>query len=485
MTPVRLGSVIERFADCRVLCIGDVMLDRFVYGRVDRISPEAPIPVFSIHDERTMLGGAGNVARNLVSLGAASAFISVTGHDKTGRDIAAMVGKEALITPYLIAEPGRLSTIKTRYVAGTQQVLRADHEVLSPLQEATAQRLVDAAVPELEECGVVLLSDYGKGVFTRPLIRRVIDEARAHNKPVLVDPKSRDFSLYAGASCVCPNQNELAAASATDIKTEEDIIAAARTLMQAHGIAHMLVTRGSRGMVLVPAEGEALFIPARAREVFDVSGAGDTAIATLALGVAAGLDFADAARLANIAAGIVVGRLGTAVITADDMRTALLSHHPLDGMQKIQPLAAMLDQVGQWKREGQRVGFTNGCFDLVHPGHLALLNACKATCDRLVVGLNSDASVKRLKGPKRPVNGENERALLLASLSVVDAVVLFEEDTPVKLIEAIRPDYLMKGADYQKHQVVGHEIVEAYGGEVVLIPLREGYSSTNIIQKMA
>lgn len=477
--------IIERFSECRVLCIGDVMLDRFVYGRVDRISPEAPIPVFSIREERTMLGGAGNVARNLVTLGGRTTFIAVTGNDKAGHEITSLIGKETLISPHMIQESGRFSTVKIRYVAGTQQVLRADHEVSTPVLESTAQRIVETALSELANQDVVILSDYGKGVLSPRTVKAIIEAARLAEKPVMVDPKSRDFSTYRGATCISPNLHELCNAASRELQTDDEIVSAAQQLLEAHDIAYMLVTRSAKGMTLVARTGEVHHIPARAQEVFDVSGAGDTAVAALALGVAAGLSFEDAAGLSNLAAGIVVGRLGTAVITVQDMKNALATNNDLVGMQKIMPLSVAAAQVDQWRREGKKVGFTNGCFDLVHRGHLSLLNTCKQYCDKLILGLNSDASVKRLKGPTRPVHNEHDRALLLASLAVVDGVVVFEEDTPLKLIEALRPSVLIKGADYQKHQVVGHEIVEAYGGEVVLAPLKDGYSTTGIIKKLA
>jgi D-beta-D-heptose 7-phosphate kinase/D-beta-D-heptose 1-phosphate adenosyltransferase len=331
----------------------------------------------------------------------------------------------------------------------------------------------------------VILSDYGKGVFTRETLAAIIGAARAKSIPVIIDPKSRDFSLYRGASCVSPNLHELANAAARELIREEDMVEAARSLMKAHGIGSILITRSRDGMLFVPESGPVFTIAARAQEVFDVSGAGDTAIATLALGIATGLGFDQAASLANLAAGIVVGRLGTAVVTAQDVKTALMVHERASGVHKILPLAAAELQAAQWKREGKTVGFTNGCFDLMHPGHLALLHETKFHCDKLVIGLNSDDSVKRLKGPARPVNGEVERALLLASLSVVDMVVIFEEDTPRSVIEALRPGVLAKGADYERHQVVGHDIVDRYGGKIILVPLKEGYSTTNLIRKMA
>lgn len=476
--------IINDFSKARVLCVGDVMLDKFVYGHVERISPEAPIPVFAIKDEQVMLGGAGNVTRNLVSLGAHTVLVSVIGNDKIGRDVAAMIGKEERILPYLITEPSRITTTKTRYVAGSHQILRADHEVQTSINEDTARMLLDSVISELDKVDVVLLSDYGKGVLTRQVLHDIIAAAREKNKPVVIDPKSRDFSLYHGATVISPNLNELTNAATRDLKGDEEIVDAARQLMKTYDIGNILVTRSKEGMTLVTPT-EAHHIRARSHEVFDVSGAGDTAIATLALSIATGLPIAYSAELANIAAGVVVGKVGTAIITQQDLQTELFVHEKTSGTHKILTLSDAKTMVERWRREGKTVGFTNGCFDIMHSGHITMLNRTKAHCERLIVGLNSDASVKRLKGEKRPVNSEIERALMLASLSVVDMVVIFSEDTPIALLEALRPDVLAKGADYQKHQVVGHELVEGYGGKVILIPLKEGYSTTNIIKKMA
>lgn len=477
-------EVVDSFAKLRVLCIGDIMLDQFIYGQVDRISPEAPIPVFSIKEEKVMLGGAGNVTRNIVSLGAHTILVSVIGHDKVGREIASMIGNEPNVLPYMLTEPNRITTTKTRYVAGSHQVLRADKEEHTPISEETVGKLLDIVTSELQNVDVVILSDYGKGLLTRAVINGVITAAKQQNKPVIVDPKSRDFSLYAGATLISPNLHELANASNQDVRTDAEITQAARGLMQAHDIANILVTRSKDGMTLVTGGDEIYNILSRAHEVYDVSGAGDTAIATLSLGIAAGLSLPDAANLANTAAGIVVGKLGTAVIATQDLKTEIFVQERTNGTHKIVTLDDAAVLVEKWKREGKKVGFTNGCFDLIHSGHLAILNRTKQHCDRLIVAVNSDASVKRLKGESRPVHSEIERALLLASLSVVDMVIIFGEDTPMKLLETLKPAVLAKGADYQKHQVVGHELVESYGGEVVLVPLKDGYSTTNIIKKL-
>lgn len=479
-----LLSIIDTIPSARLLCVGDIMLDRFIYGHVDRISPEAPIPVFTTEKESRMLGGAGNVVRNILSLGAEATFVSVIGDDSVGKHLTALVGAEKHLVPYLITETGRVSTKKTRYVAGGQQMLRADHETKTTLQDTTAAQMLKIIVDEISEHKAIILSDYGKGILTQPVVRTIIDAAKAKKVPVFVDPKQRDVSVYAGATVLSPNLKELAQTMGVDgFHSADAIVSAAQTLCKQHAFEFVLVTRGKDGMTLVNAKGLVKHIAANARDVFDVSGAGDTAIATLAAAYAASGDMTHAAELANLAAGVVVGRLGTAVVYRSDLTTALYTNQALEHQQKILPLNYAQDMVTSWKRDKLKVGFTNGCFDIMHAGHVSLLQDAKARCDKLVIGVNTDASVKRLKGDSRPVNQELDRATLLAALSMVDLVVLFEEDTPIKLLEALKPDALMKGADYTKEQVVGWELVESYGGKVELLPLKQGYSTTNIIKK--
>lgn len=484
--PNHFLPIIAQLEGQSVLCVGDVMLDRFMYGSVDRISPESPIPVFAHGHEARMLGGAGNVVRNLLSLGAEATLVSVIGDDAVGNQLTGLVGQEQHLLPYLITEKGRISTKKTRYVASGQQLLRADHETKQPISAATQTRLLEDALSELPRHKALILSDYGKGVLTAQVCRTLIEAAQTHNVPVLVDPKQREFSVYAGATVLSPNLKELAAAAGVEgFVSATEIAEAAASMCRTHGIAYVLVTRGKDGMLLADKNGEVAQVEATAHEVFDVSGAGDTAIATLALAVASGASVADAMMLGNLAAGVVVGRLGTAVVYRTDLTSALYMQQSAQQQRKMLPLNIACDVVAGWKRDGLRVGFTNGCFDIMHAGHVTLLHDAKAQCDRLIVGLNSDASVSRLKGPTRPVNMSVDRAQLLAALSMVDLVVVFEEDTPLKLLEALQPDILMKGADYSKEQVVGWQMVEAYGGKIVLLPLKEGYSTTDIIKKVS
>lgn len=479
-----LAALVDRLKDVRLLCVGDVMLDCFVYGHVDRISPEAPIPVLRIEREAAMLGGAGNVVRNIVGLGAQVEFVSVVGSDTAGRDVTALVGELAGVEPHLLVERQRQTTMKRRYVAGSQQLLRADLETVAPVSDAIADdiiRLVEAAI---NDCGALVLSDYGKGVLTPRGIAAMIAAARRAGKPVIVDPKGVDFARYRGASLLTPNRRELSEATQLAADGDGGVEKAARHVIESCGVGGVVCTRGAEGMSLVAAKGEVHHLPAAAREVFDVSGAGDTVVATLSAGIAAGIPWPDAARLANVAAGIVVGKVGTAVAYATDIARALQN----DGSSaddKVVGRTEAIDMVARWRRQGLSVGFTNGCFDLLHPGHVSLMSQAKAACDRLVVGLNSDASVRRLKGKDRPVQSEAARAAVLSSLASVDLVVVFGEDTPLELIRALRPDVLVKGADYRLENVVGADLVHGWGGRVLLAELSPGHSTTATIRKLA
>ena len=479
-----LAALIERLNQAPVLCVGDVMLDRYVYGTVERISPEAPIPVLLVDREAAMLGGAGNVVRNLVAVGAHPTFLSVVGNDPAGREVSGLIAAIEGVEPYLNVERGRVTTIKARYVASSQQLLRADRETVVPIAPSIADDLRRIAVGAMRDTGALVLSDYGKGVLTDELVRALIEAARQAGKPVVVDPKGRDFTRYRGASVLTPNRTELSQAVGRALADEAELVEAARAVVSDCALEAILVTRGAEGMTLVPADGEPLHLPAEAREVFDVSGAGDTVVAVLAAAVAAGLGMAHGARLANAAAGIVVAKIGTATASAAEIYGVLHAQDRRTGEGKVAEHGQALARVAAWRAEGKRIGFTNGVFDLLHPGHVSLLAQAKAACDRLVVGLNSDASVARLKGPSRPVQTESARAAVLGSLESVDLVVVFGEDTPIRLIEEVRPDVLMKGADYSIDKVVGADVVAKYGGKVMLAELLDGHSTTRTIARL-
>jgi D-beta-D-heptose 7-phosphate kinase/D-beta-D-heptose 1-phosphate adenosyltransferase len=479
----RLGAL----RGAAVLCLGDVMLDRFVYGEVERISPEAPVPVVRVERESAMLGGAGNVARNLAALGASVRFVSVAGRDEAGREIGVLCNALAGCKHEIVGDGQRRTTIKTRFFAGSQQMLRADHETAAPIAARTETGVIRHAIDFLADARVVVLSDYGKGVLTERVTSEVIAAATAAGKTVIVDPKGGDYRRYRGAQVVTPNRKELAEASHMPVASEAEIARAAAHLIETYDFGAVLATRGADGMTLITRErpDAPLHLPTEAREVFDVSGAGDTVVATIAAALAAGFALAEAAQLANAAAGIVVGKSGTAVAHPDELAAALHRQDLLTGEGKVATVDQLRERVADWRRRGLKVGFTNGCFDLLHPGHVSLLSQARAACDRLVVGLNSDASVRRLKGEGRPVQSEAARAMVLGSLASVDLVVIFTEDTPIALIEEIKPDVLVKGADYAKDQVVGGAFVESHGGRVLLADLVPGQSTSATIARLA
>jgi D-beta-D-heptose 7-phosphate kinase/D-beta-D-heptose 1-phosphate adenosyltransferase len=473
------------FSASTVLCIGDLMLDRFVYGEIDRISPEAPVPVLRLTRTREMLGGVGNVANNIASLGGRAILVGMLGSDAAAGAVRAMVGRTAGLIGELVETPRRPTICKTRYVAAGQQVVRTDDESRLALDPAEEDALIAAIEAAASRAQAIVLSDYGKGAVSDGVIARTMAAARAAGVRVFVDPKSENFSRYHGAACLTPNLKELAAAARAPVGDEAAVIAAARKVMGEAGAASVLATRAEKGMILVEAEGGVTVIPARAREVFDVSGAGDTVVGVMALAHASGRTLAQAAAIANAAAGVVVSKAGTATAHIAEVMHELGADR--QGAWEP-PSLSLLDHaaslVDHWKSLGLTVGFTNGCFDLVHAGHITLLASARAQCDRLVVALNTDASVRGLKGPTRPINPLEKRAQVMASIRYVDCVVAFDEETPIALIRRLIPDVLIKGADYTLETVVGAEIVRAAGGRVYLAPLVKGQSTTDIVHQI-
>ncbi len=476
-------SHVQALSQARILCVGDVMLDRFIYGKVDRISPEAPIPIISVEEENAMLGGAGNVVRNLTALGAKVWFVSVVGADDAGHEITKLVGREKDVEPYLTVETDRRTTVKERFVSGGQQLFRADRETITPVDGMNKDTILELAESSMEDVDMVILSDYQKGTLTPDIAQALIKKAKAKGLWVICDPKGRDYSKYAGCDFITPNRRELGEASGLPVNSFEEVVKAAQALRHHHGIGSVLATLSEEGMALV-AEETVFHVTSEAREVYDVSGAGDTVLATLAASVAAGLSAEESVAMANAAAGIVVGKIGTAVVHAAELSRSLRQHADHTGGKVILP-ENLQDDVARWRRNGLKVGFTNGCFDLVHPGHVSLLRQARQACDRLIVGLNTDQSVRRLKGAGRPIQDEDSRAEVLAAIASVDRVVLFDDDTPLNLIKMLRPDVLIKGADYTIATVVGAEIVQGYGGTILLADITPGKSTTSMVHKMA
>ena len=472
------------FASYCILCVGDVMLDRFQHGEIDRISPEAPVPVIRLRHLREMPGGAGNVASNVAALGGRAVLVGLAGQDEAGTRLRHLLAAQPGVTDALVATQRRPTICKTRFIAGRQQVVRADDESGEALFADEQAALISAIDAHLGTAQALVLSDYGKGALSRAVLAHAVAAAQASHVPVFVDPKSADFRRYRGAFCITPNLREFTAAAGTPTGTEAEITAAAATLLDHADAQAILVTRSEKGMVLVERNGASASAPARAREVFDVSGAGDTVIATLALAFASGRSLAQAMHIANAAAGVVVSKLGTATANIAEVmhelaaQTEQLGGPAVSGLQSLDHARAL---VAFWREQGLEVGFTNGCFDILHPGHVSLLAAARLNCDRLVVALNSDASVRRLKGSTRPVNSLEQRAQVMAAIRFVDCVVAFEQDTPLEIITQLMPDILIKGADYTLDEVVGADVVRAAGGRVLLAELVAGQSTTSII----
>lgn len=477
-----LGLLAGGFAQVRVLVVGDLMLDRYVLGEVDRISPEAPVPILRHAQRYDRPGGAANVAMNLAGLGCQAILAGFWGEDSEGRELESFLGK-AKVDCVGVVTTAQPTISKTRIIGRTQQLLRLDIESSERPSAEEQSRLIERAEALVPKVHAVVLSDYAKGALTPELCRRVIDAARDAGVPVLADPKTPDLSKYAGATVVSPNLHELSVATGVSVHDLESLLAAGEQQRREHGLKHLAVTMSERGIRVLSAEGE-FYSPARAREVFDVSGAGDTVIATMAACLPTGLKMETAVELANLAAGVVVGKVGTVPIAHFELTAALTPSKGASDAEKILDRDRLVARVREWRAAGETVVFTNGCFDLLHVGHVTLLEDCRSFGSKVVLGLNTDASVQRLKGPTRPVVSERDRARVMAALGAVDAVTFFDEDTPLELIRALQPDVLVKGGDYTVETVVGHEEVLAAGGRVELVPTVEGFSTTGIVRKL-
>jgi D-beta-D-heptose 7-phosphate kinase/D-beta-D-heptose 1-phosphate adenosyltransferase len=467
-----------------VAVIGDVMIDRYLNGKVDRISPEAPVPVLLHSDDRAAAGGAANVAVNIAALGCDVRLVGSVGADRDAEDLTRILSKSGISPDSLIVDRDRPTVSKTRIVSNKQQFIRIDRESKRELSLSAEQEIIRAACLAIKDADVVVLSDYAKGVFSIEVLKQIIDTAKSLGRMVLVDPKRRTFEAYRGADVIKPNISELAVATGLPCKTDAEVEVAAKALRQQFDGA-LLVTRAEAGMSLLRPGRTVSHFGTAALEVADVSGAGDTALAAFAVAIAEGRSIEEAAIWSNFAAGIAVGKFGTAVVSRVELETAIARAknsvlHP----GALVSASAAFEIASDWRKRGDRIVFTNGCFDLVHTGHIELLSAAAREGDRLIVGLNSDKSVQELKGPDRPLQNEMDRARIIGALRDVDLVVIFDEPTPMSLIDGLSPDVLVKGADYTEGQVVGGDLVKSRGGRVVLIPLVAGRSSTGIVKRM-
>src|ERR1700761_2295817 len=480
-----LQPLLQAVTGARVACVGDLMVDRYVYGEVTRISPEAPIPVMRKTSAQTMLGGMGNVARNVAGLGGRAGVVGVIGDDAAAGEALTLVGADSGLESHLVRAKSRPTTIKTRFVASGQQLLRLDDEDIRSVDAETEAELVRAVEHAAEGAGVILLSDYAKGAVTPAVIDACLRAAKASGAKLIVDAKARSFEKYGAADLIKPNALELSVMTGLPIETDEEIEAALAAVLEGCAAKAILVTRGAKGMSLAERGKAVKHVRGVPRRVFDVSGAGDTGLAALGLALAAEAALEDAVAFAVLASGVAVTKVGTAVVTPAELIDAELSAHLGPAEAKVVTLEQAAAEAERWRAQGLRVGFTNGCFDILHRGHVAYLTQARAWCDRLVVGVNSDSSVKALKGEGRPGNDLESRALVLAGLAPVDLVAPFAEATPIALINAIRPEVLIKGADYTVQTVVGAAEVQSWGGQVKLADIVEGYSTTAAIARMA
>lgn len=492
-----LQDLCEALPQQEILVIGDLILDRFIYGTVDRISPESPVPVLARSREDLMLGGAGNTFANLIGLKTKATLISVIGEDSEGETLKKLLEEKQVRTDTLITDPARPTSVKTRFLAGHQQLLRTDFEKIAPISDTIAQQILQTLDALLPTTKAVILSDYGKGVLRPDIIQTIITQANAQNIPVIVDPKGTDFSIYRGAFAITPNRKELSEATqGRPTKSDEDVIDAARHLITTCALQTVIATRSQDGMSVIQAEPAAPIHIKTAHEieVFDVSGAGDTVIATIAAITAAQGSLEQAATLANIAGSIAVTKVGTAPIHLEELMQGLdvaynFSTTAKQGQAPLLSLNAALEEVKRWRAKGLTIGFTNGCFDILHAGHVTYLHEASAHCDRLIVALNSDQSVKILKGETRPIHDEKARAIVLGGLAAVNMVVLFgaqeagQDNTACALLDALKPDMYFKGGDYRIDQIPEAPTVQNYGGTVKVLQVVDGYSTTQAIEK--
>jgi D-beta-D-heptose 7-phosphate kinase / D-beta-D-heptose 1-phosphate adenosyltransferase len=483
MNRIEIEAFLSRLPSVRALVIGDLMLDEYLWGKTERISPEAPVQVVDVLRKDLRLGGAGNVLNNLAALGCQVQVFSVLGEDEDGHLLRELLLDRGIETEGLLREPGRTTSRKTRILASNQQMLRIDRESRGDLLPESAERLADLLRQAAKEAQVILVSDYLKGVLTPGLLREIIDIGRQQGIPVVIDPKGADYDRYRGATLLTPNRKEAQAAAGMTISDEVSLRRVGRTLRDRLDLQALVLTRSEEGMTIFLRDEQEVHLPTEAREVYDVSGAGDTVLSCMGAGLACGLSIEEAAQVANLAAGVVVGKVGTSTVSPEELLEAAARLH-LDTDLKIRSREVLRVLLDGERQRGRTVVFTNGCFDLLHLGHVKYLQKARKLGDLLVLGLNSDDSIRRLKGPKRPLIGQDERAHLMAALDCIDYVVIFDEDTPYELIRTLRPQVLVKGGDYTPEGVVGKDLVESWGGRVELIQFVDGKSTTNIIERI-
>tara|TARA_E500000178_G_scaffold354260_1_gene422645 strand:- start:1760 stop:3190 length:1431 start_codon:yes stop_codon:yes gene_type:complete len=468
------------FSKSKILCIGDVILDSYVIGDVDRISPEAPIPIFKFGSERFVLGGAANVARNIISGGAKCTLLSVIGKDQAGKTIRKLIGTHKKLTPKLVEDASRITTKKTRFMSGQQQILRVDEEKKNEISNTIEKKVFSTFKQIINDFDIVVISDYDKGILTSNILQKIINFCNSRDKTTIIDPKKKNFFLYSNASIITPNFKELL--SASDVLQENQVSEnklvekLSKNLIKKFNFKAVLTTRSSSGMSLISTKDETFHLSSRALEVYDVSGAGDTVAAYLSLALTKGMKLKEACEIANTAAGVAVGKLGTASVNYEEVFRESTTQSKLYNLEDAKKKILRLNI--------KKIGFTNGCFDILHSGHLNYLKEAKRNCDFLILGLNSDSSISKLKGKGRPIINLNERILMLSNFSFINMIIVFNDLTPLKLIKSLKPKIIFKGRDYKLKDVVGFEESRSWNGKVMLINYEKGKSTSNLIKKI-
>lgn len=471
---------ILKITNSKVFCLGDLMLDKYVIGSTNRISPEGPIPILDVKEEVQMLGGVGNVVRNLGTIGIKTYLVALVGDDKEGIEINKRINKKNIVKK-IIKDKNRPSTVKIRFIANNQQILRVDQENMAPVNSVLEKKIINYSKRMILSSDAVILSDYGKGLLTDNIIKTIINFSKKHNKPVVLDPKNSNFKKYTGATIITPNTNELEKAVNKKLNSEFEIITASKQLIKKYKFKYVLVTRGKYGMILVSSDMKVLNLKTEAKEIYDVSGAGDTVVSFIAASLGCLLPIQKSIKIANTAAGIAVSKSGTSVVHLSEL---IFASDKRDFSSKLVNFQEGLKIVDFWKKKKHIVGFTNGCFDYLHPGHISLFKQAKKKCSKLIVAINSDNSVKKIKGPSRPKQNEKIRIKILEAINYVDLIILFSDKTPIRLIKKIKPNLLVKGSDYKEKQIVGAKEVKSYGGKVLRAKILKDFSSSLVIDEI-
>tara|TARA_B100000315_G_C14538921_1_gene569847 strand:- start:163 stop:1623 length:1461 start_codon:yes stop_codon:yes gene_type:complete len=473
---------IIKITNAKIFCLGDLMLDKYIIGSSQRISPEGPIPILDIKKEVNMLGGVGNVARNLGTIGIKTYLVGLLGNDEIGNIIEKKIKQRNIVTK-LFKDNNRPTTLKTRFIANDQQILRTDKETLTPISLSLEKKILKESRKMILNSDSIILSDYGKGLLTQNILKEIICFANKNKKPIILDPKGNNLDNYKGVTILTPNINELELVAKKKLNNKDEIVEVSRKIIKKYNFKHMLITRGKLGMLLVSSNNKVINLDTEAKQIYDVSGAGDTVTSFLAACLGSSITIDNSIKIANSAAGIVVSKSGTSVAHLSELILSLNKN--VNYSSKINDRTEANNIIKFWIKKKELIGFTNGCFDYLHPGHVLLLKQAKKNCTKLIVAVNSDSSVKKIKGPNRPKQSQDIRSKVLAAIKYVDLIIIFNEKSPIKLIKQIKPSLLVKGSDYKENKIVGAKLVKLFGGKILRVKIFKDFSSSLIIEEIS